>query len=68
MTGWGCLFRKIIGSINCYAGKEGFVLQRLKDHVFYDLGIVCRRDKQFAPTQEGFLELAQAHKDRYSIR
>lgn len=56
----------------CPAGyvqeQEGVVFQRLKDPVFYDLGIVCRRDKQFSPAEEGFLELAQAHKDQYTIR
>ena len=54
----------------CPAGyvqeKQGVVFQRLKDPVFYDLGIVCRRDKQFAPAEQGFLDLAQTHKDKYS--
>ncbi len=52
----------------CPAGyvqeKEGFVFQRLKDPVFYDLGIVCRKDRRLTPTEEGFLELAQTLKDK----
>lgn len=48
-------------------GKEGVVFQRLKNPVFYDLGIVCHRDKKLTPLEEGFLELAQANKDKYSI-
>lgn len=52
----------------CPAGyvqeQAGVVFQRLKDPVFYDLGIVCRRDKKFTPTEEGFLELAQRLKDK----
>lgn len=48
----------------CPAGyvqeKEGVVFQRLNNPVYYDLGVVCRKDKQFTPQEEGFLELAQA--------
>lgn len=55
----------------CPAGyvqeKEGVVFQRLKNPAFYDLGIVCRRDKKFTPIEEGFLALARANKDKYSI-
>lgn len=49
----------------CPAGyvqeREGVVFRRLKDPVFYDLGIVCRKDKQLTSTEEGFLELAQQY-------
>ena len=56
---------KISGVIGlCPAGyvqeQKGVVFQRLKDPVFYDLGIVCCKDKQFTPQENGFLELAQA--------
>lgn len=51
----------------CPAGyvqeQEGGVFRRLKDPVFYDLGIVCRKDKQLTAVEEGFLELAQELKD-----
>ena len=53
----------------CPAGyvqeQEGVVFRRLKDPVFYDLGIVCRRDKQLNPTEEGFLDLAQRYQHQY---
>lgn len=56
----------------CPAGyvqeKEGVVFQRLKNPVYYDLGIVCRKDRKFTPVEKGFLELAKAHTDKNSMR
>ena len=63
---------KISGVIGlCPAGyvqeKAGVVFQRLKNPVYYDLGIVCSKDKKLTSTEEGVLELAQARKDKYDI-